>query len=76
MKERISAVISGLHFGQLKPCSRSPFHSDFEVALSHIPYTKGYALENFFKLKRNAVKEWKGGPHIKSKDPMPYGGGL
>ena len=74
MKERTSAGISGLHFVHLKACSQSPFLSHFEASLSHIPYTTGYAPEDWEIHKCNSGKESKKGPHIKYKYHMPYGG--
>ena len=38
MKERTSSGVSGVHFGQMKACAQSPFISDFEATMAHIPY--------------------------------------
>ena len=76
MKERTSAGISGLDFGHLKACLQSPLLSYFEDLLSRIPYTTGYAPEYWKIHIFNSVKERIRGPHIKSKDHMPYGGRL
>ena len=42
-KERISAGISGIHFGQMKACAQSQELADFEATMNHIPYATGYS---------------------------------
>jgi len=41
MKERTSAGISGIHFGQMKACAQSDYLSDFEASIANISYTTG-----------------------------------
>lgn len=43
MKERTSAGISGLHFGQMKTCALNTFLANFESSLAHIPFNTGYS---------------------------------
>ena len=41
MKERTSAGISGIHFGQMKACAQTDHLSNFEASISNVAYTTG-----------------------------------
>ena len=41
MKERTSAGISGIHFGQMKACAQADHLSDFEASIANVSYTTG-----------------------------------
>ena len=41
MKERTSAGISGIHFGQMKACAQADHLSEFEASIANVAYTSG-----------------------------------
>jgi hypothetical protein len=47
MKEKMSAVISGLNFGHMKACTQNAFLSSFEASLAQIPFITGQSQSSW-----------------------------
>ena len=64
MREKTASGISELHFGHMKACAQSPFVSDFEATMSHIPYYTGLSPEIWKTSVNLMLQKKKKGNHV------------